>query len=734
MTFFAPNKYFWRRVSLSCSIALLSLTVGCNRLKAPIKHNLSAYQAPQLPTATQLNRSDLTIKPRVVVLTDFGEDPDDEQSMVRLLLYGNEFDLEGLLVTADGSDFNSAVQDGLLKEYIDAYDKVEANLRNHAEGYPSASQLKELVKPDLWVKKRDAAVGENYTTPASEHIIEVVDRADSRPVWFVVWGGPRPLSQALWQVKNERTEAEYQKFLSKIRIYSIYKQDNTFGWLEENAASAFTILNTTGGKPNQTFRGMYLTGDTTTVSSDWIEENVIKNHGPLGEFYPAKGAGVPGIKEGDTPSFLYLLSQRMGLSNINFPSQGGWGGRFLVTENPWYSDEKGLEQLDGKWDRRHSVSRWRNDFNNDFAARMDWSASPNFDEANHPPQARISTDEGESEENLLQQIIITAQSNQTISLNAGNSTDPDGDALDYQWLYYPEAGNYDGELAIENASTARATITLPEDWQNGHQVHIILRVTDQGSPPLTRYRRVIINAAESSSGQNLDSNKTDNENQEKLTILPLGDSITQAENGHNSYRRFLYQKLTEAGYEFDFVGSMNQTKNCGKFPAQDFDFDHEGHWGWRIDEILEGRIGNRCKGKGKLADWLNNYTPNVALVHLGTNDVIQGNSTASSITELEQVIKILRQKNPEIAILVAQVIPVKNKENNQAIIDFNSQIPALVERTNSENSPVILVDQFTDYNPKRDNYDGVHPNKRGERIIAQKWFESLTNYLATNNQ
>ncbi len=213
-----------------------------------------------------------------------------------------------------------------------------------------------------------------------------------------------------------------------------------------------------------------------------------------------------------------------------------------------------------------------------------------------------------------------------------------------------------------------------------------------------------------------------------VNIVPLGDSITQAEKGYNSYRRSLNKKLLAAGYQVNFVGSMNQTKDCTDFPSQDFDFDHEGHWGWRIDEVIEGRQA-QCSGEGKIADWLNNYTPDLALIHLGTNDVFRGDSVSSSSAELKQIVEILRQKNPNIAIFIAQLIPTDDKQVNKAIIDLNQQITTLVAEINQTNSPVILVDQYSGFNPRHDTYDGVHPNLQGEEKIAQKWFEAIDTYL-----
>ena len=209
-----------------------------------------------------------------------------------------------------------------------------------------------------------------------------------------------------------------------------------------------------------------------------------------------------------------------------------------------------------------------------------------------------------------------------------------------------------------------------------------------------------------------------------IKIMTLGDSITQAENGQNSYRKELWEQLTVAGYNVDFVGSENRNKDNNNFEDRSFDPDHEGHWGWRIDEIINGR-----GGQGKLSDWLTGYTPDVALIHLGSNDAIQNNSAISSVEELNQVIDILRQDNPNITIFLSQLIPAVDGGFNDRIQQLNSLIPGIVAGKNQGNSPVILVDQNSGFNANTDTYDGVHPNDAGEAKMAQKWFDALKDYL-----
>ena len=200
-------------------------------------------------------------------------------------------------------------------------------------------------------------------------------------------------------------------------------------------------------------------------------------------------------------------------------------------------------------------------------------------------------------------------------------------------------------------------------------------------------------------------------------ILPLGDSITQPEAIQQSYRYPLWQNLIDAQYDFDFVGS--QTENHAgssiwpEYMGQTFDQDHEGHYGWRTDEVL-----------ASLPTWLSSYTPDVVLVHLGTNDLFQSQSNESTLNELEQIITELRQDNPNVVVFVAQLIPA-NFPSNALIDAFNLELPAKVQQWTTSASPVILVDQNSGIDPVAHLYDGVHPNATGEQIMADVWQQAL---------
>ncbi|GAP94700.1 SGNH/GDSL hydrolase family protein [Leptolyngbya sp. NIES-2104] len=200
-----------------------------------------------------------------------------------------------------------------------------------------------------------------------------------------------------------------------------------------------------------------------------------------------------------------------------------------------------------------------------------------------------------------------------------------------------------------------------------------------------------------------------------VRIMPLGDSITQADRNHNSYRRPLWLKLRAAGYEVNFVGST-RSHYLGNAPQSDFDQDHEGHWGWRVDEVLT-----------RIDRWTQGAKPDIVLVHLGTNDVLGGESFESTIAELQKLIQVMRQRNPRLKILLAQLIPSSGGE--ALTQQFNQQIAAFVRSNSTQESPIILVDQFSEFDVKQDTYDGLHPNESGEQKMAARWFQALEKLL-----
>lgn len=217
-------------------------------------------------------------------------------------------------------------------------------------------------------------------------------------------------------------------------------------------------------------------------------------------------------------------------------------------------------------------------------------------------------------------------------------------------------------------------------------------------------------------------------------ILPLGNSITQAEVDRASYRYALWKRLVDAGISFDFVGSMNSrfaryTDEVLPLPdhkGKEFDRDHEGHFGWETDEIVKGRLGKDGTGSGNLWQWMKDYDFDMALIHLGTNDALRRQSSEQIAVELRQVISTLRSDNPSVVILLAKLIPTRWDDNGDGgVAAANRIIPDVAEEMNTDESPVLLVDQTIGFDAERDNYDGLHPNFRGEEKMAQRWFEAI---------
>src|SRR5690606_648892 len=224
-------------------------------------------------------------KPRLLILTDIGGDPDDQQSLIRLSLYFNEFDLEGFIASASGTPGElkeAVVKPHLIGEILRAYGKVRPNLLLHHPAYPDSEELIKKIKRGN-PHRGTAYIGEGHDTEGSDWIIKVVDKEDDRPVNIATWGGQTDLFQALWKVKNTRNPEAYQEFVRRIRVYDIADQDAIFDEMFPMFPGVFYILNKSvegEDKRNAVFRGMYLGGDESLTSLDWIQTHVQRGHGP----------------------------------------------------------------------------------------------------------------------------------------------------------------------------------------------------------------------------------------------------------------------------------------------------------------------------------------------------------------------------------------------------------------------------------------------------------------------
>ena len=448
-------------------------------------------------------------KHRVLVLTDIENEPDDAQSLVRFLTYANHFDVEGLVATTSIHQQTKTAA-WRIKEIVEAYGQVQANLLLHEPGYPTAEYLLSVIRegrPDYGMN----AVGEGNDSTGSELLIAAADRDDPRPLWVPVWGGPNVLAQALWKVRATRSPEALAKFVAKLRVYTISDQDNSGPWIRKTFPDLFYIASpgihaggayhyaTWSGISGDKFHARFTGADFSLVNNDWLDRNIRHNKGPLGAQHPH----TEYLMEGDTPSFLGLVNN--GLNTPEKPNWGGWGGRYEFytprmqkwfqepeTRPFWTNAVDEVRGFDGNWHTSNhaTIWRWRSAYQNDFAARIDWTTKP-YDQANHPPVVK-----------LAHPAELTAKRGDVVTLSAEGTTDPDGDALSYEWFYYGEAGTFTTSnartgqpLEIKNFDQQQASFTVP----NGRvmppgtgTMHIILAVTDHGAPRLTRYGRVIV--------------------------------------------------------------------------------------------------------------------------------------------------------------------------------------------------------------------------------------------------
>lgn len=452
-------------------------------------------------------------RPRVVVLTDIENEPDDAMSMVRFLTYANQFEIEGLVATTSIHQ-QSRVAPQRIRRIVEAYGKVRDNLEKHERGFPTAEELLARVSEGLPIYGM-GGVGEGKDSPGSALLIRAIDRDDPRPLWVPVWGGPSVLAQALWKIRATRSAEALAEAVAKLRVYTISDQDDSGPWLRQEFPKLFYIASpgshaggayhkaTWSGISGDYFNARCAGADFTLVTNEWLDRNV-RHKGPLGAEYPRWEY----LMEGDTPSFLNLIPN--GLNDPEHPDWGGWGGRYELytprfqkwhlrpeTRPLWTDATDEVLGVDGRWhDTNHAtIWRWRGAYQNDFAARMDWTIKP-YAEANHPPVPKLAHPNR-----------LSARPGQRIQLSAEGTSDPDGDAVSYEWFYYGEAGTFSvssgrsGQpIDIENFDQPKASFVVPTGRvmpPGTGTMHIILAVTDHGSPRLTRYARVIVDVAES---------------------------------------------------------------------------------------------------------------------------------------------------------------------------------------------------------------------------------------------
>lgn len=441
------------------------------------------------------------VKQRVIVLTDVTNEPDDQQSLVRFLVYANEYDIEGIVATTS-THLRNQVRIDKIEELIQNYGKVKTNLDKHAVGFPSLEYLKSVATLHLPLFSMEG-VGEGKDSPGSEMLIKAVDKADDRPLWVSVWGGANCLAQSLWKVKNTRSEEELKKFVAKLRVYTISDQDFAGPWIRHNFPGIFYIVDASAGDNWREYYKATWTGisgdrwyknapmyEFELVDNPWLMANIRDDHGPLGANY----IPLEYIMEGDTPSFIGLIQN--GLAWDQSPAWGGWAGRYELwksygeVDKIWTSsintqDEVTLPGGGKEASNQATIWRYRDAFQYDFAARMDWNVADSYEKANHNPIAVLNGNEGKAWASAK------IKEGEEVILSAKGSKDPDGDQIQLKWWVYREAGNFTGNLELFNPYGEEIKFKMPK-FGEGQSLHVILEIKDSGKPSLTSYRRVVL--------------------------------------------------------------------------------------------------------------------------------------------------------------------------------------------------------------------------------------------------
>ncbi len=449
------------------TLRLIILTLIC---QLPlISHSFSRYRNNSSHNTQKKENT------RLIVTTDLGgSDPDDIQSMIHLLVCSDRIDIEGLISSEAWVDDPDKTDK--LRKTVNDFIEVLPTLRIHSSDYPSAEYLRSIVAQGQDKPHMDG-VGEGKDSPGSEMIVAAITNNDKRPLWIAAWGGMNTVAQALYKLKNTTDKKTFGKYLSKLRVYDILGQDDAGAYIAKNYPDLIYIRNKEvyGWAPND----------------QWTKDN-IQNRLPLGAHYPNRIWAT----EGDSPSFLYVYSN--GLNNPEHPDYGGWGGRFSKDK---IKNIRGMDFVEksGKSEAvfddyymigsapegNMAIKKWEKAIHNNFAARMIWSQEKSFDKANHHPVAALNGNTDRAT------VYMSAKPGNTVRLSASDSYDPDGNELEYSWSVYEEPSDYEGKVVIEGPNESECRIKIPTMAKKA-KIHIILEVTDNGSPRLTSYRRIVI--------------------------------------------------------------------------------------------------------------------------------------------------------------------------------------------------------------------------------------------------
>ncbi|KAF6802057.1 hypothetical protein CSOJ01_11879 [Colletotrichum sojae] len=478
-------------------------------------------------------------KIRTVVTTDM--ESDDLASLVRYILYTNDLDTQGLVYSSStfhwegdgkgtrfflpGRQYNTSqtswrptgtttIEDHLLKAYAEVY----PNLRSHDPEYPTPEDLLAVTRIGNVVFEGEMA----KDTPGSDLIKGLLLDDDERTLYLQAWGGTNTIARALesleetygsscgWSDLKERVSKKtiilasgfqddtYKDYIAPnwpaLRVEDLTRGYVTWGFNcnrglgnvrglpddNEYFQGAWTKANIQVGPLGSLYRS-WLDGQTTFGGGDHLDVFGDPEKAPGGWCKPMEKYDF--LSEGDNVAFNPLL--RTGLEDPENPEIGGWGGRRKQNSSSPELWELVTSETarNGTVVENYSTDRWAAAAQNDFAARMKWTLTPEYEQGNHAPVVSVRGPKR-----------IQAVAGSSVELHAQVS-DPDGDRLAVKWWQYQEEGTYSGAVEVLSDGDNGATVRVPGDAESGQSLSIILEVTDDGEFPLTRYDRVIIEVA-----------------------------------------------------------------------------------------------------------------------------------------------------------------------------------------------------------------------------------------------
>lgn len=494
------------------------------------------------------------VRPRIVITAD--PELDDNNSLIRLLLYSSDLTVEGLvyassqfhwkgdgkgtkwhvpgreydrfgLKTCPCTSWRWAKDERFIHDIVGAYAKVYPNLKIHNPNYPTPAYLTSKIRYGNIEFDGDYS----KDSPGSNLIKSLILDDKPGPLYLTAWGGQSTIARALKSIQDQyehttEWEAIRGKVSRKVVLLPSGDQDDTYAaYIKPNWPDIAYRQFREG--PNYGYGAQIRASaeNAPYLTTQWMQENV-SSRGPLGALYRVWGDGKQMVKgdvvdyfglsghtqeelkkmgymvwmppqakgswlgEGDNPTFMNMLDN--GLRAYEQGSFGGWGGRVTIHNDatnifalPSNSNAdslaKRLSAQNGQTPNAADMA-FPNFFpqaQNDFAARLKWSVTNRYADANHEPIVKIHGP-----------LHLMASPGQKIRLY-GSASDPDGDKVTLRW-WQSHTGTYPHKVEVLTPEAPQIEVTIPNDAKAGQTIHIILEAKDEATPSLTRYQRIVM--------------------------------------------------------------------------------------------------------------------------------------------------------------------------------------------------------------------------------------------------